>query len=208
MGFLVLLLLGVMAAGLLWRLGVSRPLWSMVGASLMLGATGYALQGQPLLPGRPTQANARPLEVDPGLVELRGDLFGGYTADAAYMTAGDAMLRAGDAGAAVQVMLGGIRTYPGSVELWTGLGTTLAIHDGNRMSPPALLAFQRAMRLSPLHPGPPFFAGLAFVRAGQFAEARSYWRRALALTPVTAPYRAPIVLRLAMLEAYLSRGSR
>ncbi len=208
MGFLALLLLGLAAAGLLWRLRVARPLWSLAGAALMLGATGYALQGRPLLPGQPTEANATPIDVDEGLVELRGDLFGRYTADAAYLTASDAMLRAGDAGAAVQVMLGGIRHYPGSSELWSGLGTDLSIHDGNRVSPPALLAFQQAMRLSPRHPGPPFFAGLAYVRAGQFADARPYWRRALALTPTGAPYHAPIVVRLALLEAYLDQINR
>ena len=206
MGFLALLILGVAAAALLWRLRVARPLWSMAGAALMLGATGYALQGRPLLPGRPTEANARPIEVDPGLVMLREDLFGRYTADAAYMTASDAMLRSGDAGAAVQVMLGGIRHYPGSIQLWTGLGSDVALHDGDQLSPPALLAFQQAMRLSPRHPGPPFFAGLAYVRAGRFPDARPYWRRALALTPATAPYRAQIAARLALLDAYLQQA--
>lgn len=206
MGFVALALFGAATSALLWRLGIARPLWSIVGAALMLGATGYALQGRPLLPGRPTEADARPLEVDPGLVELRGELFGGYTADAAYFTAGDAMLRAGDAGAAVQVMLGGIRRYPGSVEIWTGLGTTLSIHDGNQMSPSALLAFQHAMRLSPRHPGPSFFAGLAYVRGGRFAAAEPLWRRALALTPATLPDRTVMALRLAVLQAYLRRG--
>ncbi|WP_174298119.1 tetratricopeptide repeat protein [Sphingomonas bacterium] len=208
MGYVSLVLLGAAAAALLWRLGVARSLWSMGIAALMLGAAGYALQGRPLLSGRPTRANAQPLEVDAGLIDLRGDLFGRYTVDAAYLTWGDAMLRAGDAGAAVQVILGGIRRYPGSVELWTGLGTTLAIHDGNQMSPPALLAFQRAIRLSPGHPGPPFFAGLVYVRAGRFAEAEPYWRRALALTLTNQPYRAQMQTRLALLHAYLGQPSQ
>jgi tetratricopeptide (TPR) repeat protein len=206
MGFAGLLLLGLAAAALLWRMRVARPVWSLVGAALMLGATGYALQGRPLLPGRPTAANATPLDVDPGLVQLREDLFGRYTADAAYLTASDAMLRAGDAGAAVQVMLGGIRQYPASIELWTGLGTTLAAHDGNQVSPAALLAFDQAMRLSPRHPGPPFFAGLAYVRAGRFVDARPYWRRALALSPPAAAYRPAMVTRLALLDAFLGQA--
>lgn len=208
MGLVALLLLCGVVAAALWRLGVARPLWSIAGAALMLGATGYALQGRPQLPGRPTRSNVRPIEVDPGLVAIRGEMFGTYTIDAAYLTAGDAMLRSGDAKAAVQVMLGGIRRYPGSVELWTGLGTTLAAHDGDRVSPPALLAFQQAIRLSPTHPGPFFFAGLAYVRAGRFAEARTYWARAIALSPVGAPYRAPIALRLALLNAYLGGARR
>ncbi|MGI4731529.1 MAG: tetratricopeptide repeat protein [Janthinobacterium lividum] len=205
MGFVALLGLGLAAAALLWRLRIARPLWSLVGAAMMLGATGYALQGRPALPGHPTEADAKAIEVDPGLVMLREDMFGRFTADAAYMTASDAMLRSGDAGAAVQVMLGGIRQYPGSIQLWTGLGTALVAHDGDQVSPPALLAFQQATRLSPRHPGPPFFTGLAYVRAGRFAEARPYWRRALALSPADAPYRAPITVRLALLDVYLDR---
>ena len=204
MGLLVLAVLGIGAAALLWRLGVARPLWSSVGAALMLGATGYALQGRPWLPGTPVEPNARPIEVDPGLVALRIELFGGYTADDAYMTAGDAMLRSGDAGAATEVMLGGIRRIPRSAELWTGLGIALAAHDG-QVSPAATLAFDQAIRLAPRHPGPPFFAGLALVQAGRFAEARSYWRQALALVPAGASYRPAIAQRLALLEALTSR---
>ena len=208
MGFVALLLLALAAAGLLWRMRVARPLWSLSGAALMLGATGYALQGRPMLAGRPTAADATPIDVDEGLVELRGDLFGRYTADAAYLTASDAMLRSGDAGAAVQVMLGGISHYPGSIELWAGLGADLALHDGNQVSPTALLAFQQAIRLAPLHPGPPFFAGLAYVRAGRFAEALPYWRRALALTPAKASYRPQLAVRLTLLDAYLGQIGR
>lgn len=207
MGLLALFLIALAAAVALWRFGFARPLWNLGGAALMLGATGYALQGRFTLPGHPTEPNARPLEVDPGLVEMREDMFGRYTADAAYLTAGDAMLRSGDAGAAVQVMLGGIRHYPDSAQLWTGLGNALAEHDGEAVTPSALLAFQQAIRLSPRHPGPPFFTGLAYVRAGQLAQARPYWRRALNLSPGGAPYRMPIQARLTLLDAYLRQSA-
>ena len=93
---------------------------------------------------------------------------------------------------------------PESVSLWTVLGSTLARHDADQVSPPALFAFQQAARLSPDHPGPPFFLGLAYVRAGNLAAARVPWARALALSPATAPYRAPIAERLALLDRYLT----
>ena len=93
------------------------------------------------------------------------------------------MLRAGDARAAILWILAGINHIPNSAALWTGLGSAYAQHDGNLVSPEALFAFRRAMQLAPRHPGPPFFLGLAYVRANQFSQALPYWRRALALTP-------------------------
>ena len=64
-------------------------------------------------------------------------------------------------------------------------------------------SFRRAMSLAPGHPGPPFFLGLAYIRAGQFAEARQWWARALRLTPADAGYRPEIADRLALLDAAL-----
>ena len=208
MGFVAILLFGAAAFAVLARLGVARRLWSLVGAVLMLGAAGYAWQGRPLLPGAPREAGVRPIELDQGLIELRGDMFGRFYSDAAYLVAADALTRSGDPGAATNVILAGIRALPASPLLWTGLGDTYAIHDGGQVSPPALFAFRQAMRLSPRHPGPPFFLGLAYVRAGRFTEARRYWRRALALTPASAPYRPAIAVRLALLEGYLDQANQ
>src|SRR3546814_7244633 len=53
MGWVWLIVIGAAAAGALALLGVGRGLWSLVGAALMLGATGYALQGRPDEPGSP-----------------------------------------------------------------------------------------------------------------------------------------------------------
>ena len=52
MGWLALLLIGAGSFALLVALRVDRLLWSFAGAALMLGATGYALQGSPTLPGK------------------------------------------------------------------------------------------------------------------------------------------------------------
>lgn len=204
MGWLWLAVIGLSTAGLLWVLGVGRAVWSMIGAALMLGAAGYALQGRPTQPGSPAEAAAGGIEIDPGIVKLRGAMTGNFTAEAAYLTAADAMLRAGEPDAAVAVMLGGIRKMPDDMSLWMGLGDALAHHDGGYVSPAALFAFRRAMALAPNHPAPPFFLGLAYVRAGDFAEARGYWARALALTPDDVDYRPEIAVRLMLLDRYLA----
>jgi len=203
MGWVALFGIGLAAALLLWALGVARGLWAFAGAALMLGAAGYALQGRPTQSGHPVTANAEPMAVDPGMVALRGAMFQRFTLDSAYFTAADAMTRAGDTHAAVAVMLGGVRKLPNSPSLWTGLGSAYTLQDGGQLSPAALFAFQQAIRLAPLHPAPPFFLGLAYVRAARFAEARACWARALALTPASAPYRQDIALRLALLDRYL-----
>ena len=205
MGIIWLFVLGGAVTLLFWRLGVPRAVWSIVGAAIMLGATGYALQGRPQLGGAPREAGSMPIDIEPGLVEMREAMFGRFTGDGAYMIAADALTRSGDTQAAAQVILGGIRHVPGSVMLWTGLGDTLARNDGDQVSPSALFAFQQAMRLGPKHPGPPFFLGLAYVRAGQLAAAAPYWQRAVALCPRDARYRPLIAERLGVLKLYLQK---
>jgi Flp pilus assembly protein TadD len=204
MGWIALGLIGVAAAAALWLLGVARPLWSFIGAGLMLGATGYAVQGRPDLPGHPVTAFVRPIALDQGLIELRGDMLGRFTGEAAYLTLADGMTRAGNPKAAVQVMLGGVAYAPTNFVLWTWLGMAYAQHDGGAVSPAARLAFTQAMRLAPKHPGPPFFLGVALIQSGDFAAARPYWARALALTPPNVSYRAAIADRLAILDKYLA----
>jgi Flp pilus assembly protein TadD len=203
MGWVMLALVGGTAFALLIVLRLPRLLWSFAGAALMLGAAGYALQGRPATPARPTVATTSAEADDPGLIDLRGRMLGLYGAEAAYQVAADAMTRAGDRKAAVQVLLGGIRTAPRSVMLWTSLGSAMAAHDG-QVSPASLFAFRHAGRLAPDHPAPPFFLGLAYVRAGEFEKVRPLWRRALALSPAGASYREDIAVRLVMLDRYLA----
>jgi tetratricopeptide (TPR) repeat protein len=203
MGWIILAVLGGATMLLLIRLGVGRALWSMAGAALMLGAAGYALQGRPAVPASPPVPTVPAAADDAQTIALRDQMFGRFTLDGAYLIAADAMTRSGDRRAAVQALLGGIRTIPDSMMLWTELGTALAAHDGGQMSPPALFAFQQAERLAPRHPGPPFFEGLAQIRAGNAAAARPLWARALALTPPGLPYRAELAGRLTLLDRYL-----
>ena len=203
MGWAMLVAIGAATMAALVLLGVRRLLWSMVGSALMLGAAGYALQGRPLLRASPATPQIEAAATDPSLIDLRDRMLGRFSGDGAYLVASDAMARVGDERAAVRVILGGIAKIPESVLLWTGLGIALAAHDGDQVSPPALFAFQQAARLSPKHPAPPFFLGQVYIQAGQFAEARPYWVRALALAPVNASYRRDIAVRLTILDRFL-----
>ena len=53
MGWLLLLLLILLSAALLWALGIRRGMLQACAAALLFGASGYALQGRPGLPGVP-----------------------------------------------------------------------------------------------------------------------------------------------------------
>jgi len=204
MGWAMMIVIGIGAAGLLLGCGLRRGMWSITGAALMIGAIGYAVQGSPGLAGHPVRADAEGLQVDPGIAELRGAMFGRYGPDAMYFTTSDGLQRAGESASAVRLLLGAIHNRGSDAALWTELGTAITAHDGGYVSPAAELAFRQAERLAPDNPGPWFFAGLAAVRAGDFAAARPLWAKALALTPADAEYRDSIVLRLDLLDRYLA----
>lgn len=201
MGWLSLGLVLLLAAGLLLALRLPRSLWSAAGAVLMLGATGYALQGSPALPDARPKPQIDAIEVAPEFVALREAMWGRFTAEWQLQTTADALLRAGNARGAVQVLLGGVKRYPTDAELWTALGSALVAHDGGNMSPPALNAFNRALALAPRHPAPRFFLGLGYVQAGELGLARAAWAQALTLAPPNAAYRREIAERIAVLDA-------
>lgn len=204
MGWAMLLLVGLSAMALVVALRLARPLWPMMGAALMLGAAGYAVQGHPGVPGAPVSPRAEGLAEDDGLLDIRSRMFGRFGPDAAIFTAADAMNRYGRDRGAVQVMLGSIGGNPRSVPFWTHLGTTLARHDGNQMSPAARFAFAQARRLGPRDPAPLFFEGQALIRAGDFAAARPLWARALALSDPQAGYAPEVAKRLMVLDRLLA----
>jgi hypothetical protein len=208
MGWLAMLVIGIGTTGLLLALGVRRSMWSTVGAALMLGAIGYAVQGSPGLPAHPARAGAEGVEVDSAITDLRGAIFGRYGADAAFFTATDGLQRAGETTGAAQLLLGAIQHTPDDAALWTELGTVIATHDRGYVSPAARLAFARAAQLAPTSPGPLFFEGLADVRAGDFAAAQPLWTKALAATPADAEYRGAIAVRVDLLDRYLTMMQR
>jgi tetratricopeptide (TPR) repeat protein len=198
MGWAIFFGLALVAFAALALLRIDRRLWSMAGAALMLAAAGYAWQGSPGQPASPAVRDAEARGAGEAMIDLRSQMFGRFGLDGAYLTAADALSRSGSPQYEVQAILGGIRRDGTSVQLWTALGDALARHD-RQLSPAAKLAFDHAAQLGPTHPGPPFFRGLALIRMNDFAGAEAAWRRALALTPADAPYRAQIAVRLEML---------
>ncbi|MBX3595235.1 tetratricopeptide repeat protein [Sphingomonas sp.] len=208
MGWIVLIVLGVFAFGALLLLGLPRSLMSFAGAALMLGAAGYALQARPDLPGAPVEASKKAVPDEPALRELRGAMFGRFTYLDGYFFASDALMRQGDMERAARLMLGGVRASPNDAAMWTWLGFALSEADGRTVSPAAGIAFRRAVALAPRHPGPAFFYGMAHVRAGNFAAALPWWRKALELTPPGSSYRRDLALRVELLRRVVELQKR
>lgn len=193
MGWVTLALLAVAAAAMLVLLRLPRILWPLGGAALMLGAAGYAWQENATFPAHPA-ITERP-SLDPGdeYRKVRGQLWGQFGGESMYFGISDAALRGGNVDGALRILTGGVDYAPESAAMWTELGTVIALHDNNHVSPAALIAFRRAMALAPEHPGPPFFLGLAYVRAGDEAKSLYYFRRASRLAPADPTYRAPMI---------------
>ncbi|GAA0733515.1 tetratricopeptide repeat protein [Sphingomonas japonica] len=202
MGWLALALVGAAAGAALWLGRMPRGLAAIAAAALMLGATGYALQGRPRLAGQPATSAAQGLTIEPGMVAFRSAILG--DAHRAPWSLADAALARGDARESVAILIDTVRRAPRDASAWTALGTGLAIHDGQQLSPSARFAFAQAIRLDPHAPGPPFFLGLALLNSGELEPARTAWHRALALVPADAPYRDDVATRVLMADRFIA----
>lgn len=201
MGWLIFLLLAGIVAALLWRFGkLPKGGIELVGAALLLGVAGYAWQGSPALPGKPTPAPAEVKVPDSKANLERQKMFSKISGATQVLTAADGLQAQGLNLYAIAIIKTGIEKNPNSADLWVGLGNALVQHDKGAISPAAQLAFQRAEKISPDHPGPPFFMGLAYAQAGQFDRAEAVWRDLLDRSPPNASYRPELEQRLVEIE--------
>ena len=200
MGWLIILAFVLLVGGALWKWGnLPRSAFEPVAAALLLGLAGYALQGQPSVPGKPVKAAQGMVDVDEAEIATRAKMGQRFGSGPSWLVAADGAMRAGLPQAAVTYIKSGLKENPRDPDLWVGLGNALIVHSGGMVSPAATFAFQRAADISPEHPGPPFFMGLAHAQAGQFARARAIWTELLARAPADAPWRADLEARLAQL---------
>ena len=200
MGWGILLGLSLVGFALLWRFAkMPRSALEFTGAAMLLGVAGYAWQGMPTQPGTSVESRGIASKLDPATAESRRNMMGQFGSEAQWLDYADTMTRMGATQMAVLAMRSGIRDNPKSANLWVGLGNALVAHGDGLVSPSARFAFQRAARLSPKHPGPPFFLGVALAKSGQTAEAAQIWQSLLARTPKDAPWRADLEARLTAL---------
>ena len=196
-GWLLLAALTALGIGAFRLLGLRGPMLQLAAASLLIGASGYALQGRPGLSGSPRAAAAN-REVVP-LTGARDAFFGEFTPSGHWLLLSDSMARRGDTADAAGILRSAVREHPRDVALWVGLGNALVDHAG-MLTPAAQLAYERAAELAPGHPAAPFFSGLALARSGDRAGALALWREILAEAPADASWRPLVEDAVAALE--------
>ena len=188
----------VITFAVLWRFArLPRYAVELTAAAILLGIGGYALQGSPSQRGISVTARDAPNKLDPALVSSRQNMMGRFGNEAQWLDYSDTMMRMGQTQMAVLAMRSGIRDNPKNPDLWVGLGNALVAHGGGLVSPAARFAYEQAARLSPKHPGPPFFLGVALAQEGKTEEAAKMWTDLLARSPANAPWRADLEARLA-----------
>ncbi len=203
--------LALAAFGLMLLLKAPRRGWEAIGAALLLGMAGYAMQASPGLPGVPREAaeKASGDAAAAAVVAARQALSGRDTLpDDNWVVIADALARHGQYGEAAGVLLGAVEKRPGNAEAWLALANALTGHAEGTLTPAALYAYQHASLAAPDHPGPPFFLGAALANSGRLDEAREVWSRLLAASPADAPWREDLTRRLAALDAVIAaRGA-
>ena len=188
-GWLALAALIALSLAAFALLGVRGAMVKLAAAALLAGASGYALQGRPGLPGSP-RARSAAAEVIP-LTGARDAFFGEFAAGGHWLKMADSLARRGNTEDAAGILRSAVREHPNDAALWVGLGNALVDHSG-MLTPAAQFAYQRAAELAPGHPAAPFFYGLALARSGDRAGAVRLWRRVLADAPADAGWR-PLV---------------
>ena len=206
MGWLAILILALLTFGGLWFFVRDKAAVQLLGAALLIALAGYAWQGRPGLAGRPKAPAERQQVAESEFAAMRQNLLGRFDRAATWLTMAEGFQRRGDTRTGVEIIQAGLRDSPQDPDLWVGLGNALVVHANGMMSPAAQLAFQRAARIAPNHPGPAFFYGLALAQGGNYAEAERVWRQLLASAPPSATYRATIEERLRAIDEARARG--
>ncbi|MEM8918626.1 MAG: tetratricopeptide repeat protein [Pseudomonadota bacterium] len=201
MGWLILLgFLLVLFGALLWLGKLPRQAWELTGAALLLAVAGYAWQGNPKMAGVSIEPTEKPNSFDDSNIDARNELGDRFGDAREWLIFSDALNRGGKHGAAANYLRNGVKEHPDDPDLWVGLGNALVVHADGIITPAAQFAFQRAAEISPAHPGPPFFLGMAYAQSGNIDQARAIWTELLERSTEDAPWRADLESRLAAME--------
>lgn len=180
-----------------------RSGWELVGTALCVGVAGYGLQGRPDFAGAPKAAVENEKVADEALLKQRQQMGETFGKGQNWLILADGLVRNGQFGAAAQVLGKAVKENPDDADLWVALGNALVGHGDGTITPPARMAFERAAQISPQHPAPPFFFGLALAQSGRLPEARAVWADLLARAPADAPWRADLEARIKRIDTMI-----
>ena len=187
-------------------LKLPRSGWTLFGAAMLFGLTGYAWQGAPDQPAAPLSAAEEVSESGEVIVRARRDFFQPDTLPARYVVNGDAFARQGQWQDAAAFYGNALQDNPENVEAWVALGNALVEHADAQLSKAALYAYSQAETIAPDNMAARYFYGLTLLRNGQPGQARAIWADILDKSPEDARWREPLTIQLERLDGLLSQS--
>ena len=152
----------------------------------------------------PPPRRLRPLvppKIESARAAASGELIANPADTAAWLRFSESLIAEGRSQEAVEGLRLAVRAMPANADLWVALGSALAAHANGIITPAARLAFGRASAADPAHPAPPYYVGLAYLQAGEPAQALAAWRALEARTPLQAPWRTDLERKIDAAEA-------
>ena len=202
---ILLALAAFIAAVILLRL--PRTMWTLLGATLVFGLAGYAMQGSPGQDSSPKAAAGSETQSGELLVSARREFFGAGQLPSRWIMTGDGFARRGDYAQASGLYANAISENPSDTEAWLATGIALVEHAEGNLTPAAINAFERAAELQPENGGARYFLGLSWLRGGEPARTRELWVEALEAAPEDAEWRGDLQMRLERLDTLLEMAA-
>lgn len=186
-------------------LKLPRHSLTLFAAALLLGLTGYALQGSPGQSSAPRTQAGIATGGGEALVAARRELFDTGQQPARYIIVADGFARQGKYADAAGLLRGAIDDQPDNAEAWVALANALVEHAEGQLTPAALFAFGKAEEARPDHPGAGYFLGVAMIRSGRINEARDLWAQMLEAAPEDTLWRPALAARLERLDLLIAQ---
>jgi cytochrome c-type biogenesis protein CcmH/NrfG len=186
---------------LVWHVRSSTGVWQIAAAAVLLGMTGYVLQGRPLATSSPAMPLAASDIGATQLIDVRADMDQNFAGANRWIVTADAFAKQGDYASAASYIQSGLRGDPNNPNLWSALGLQLMLASEGQMSPPAQLAFDKARAFGPNHPAPYYFAGLARILGGDLDGGILLWKKTLSLATPNAKWTGHIETQLQQAKA-------
>jgi cytochrome c-type biogenesis protein CcmH len=188
------------AAAVLAFVPARRQLWAVVFAPIVLGLTGYALQGRAELPEAPAKLSKDELQTVDKLIKIRADMDVIYGGSPQYLVISDSYARDGNYRLASAVLQGGLQRNPRDGNLWAAQGLVMLLASDTQMSPPAKLAFANARKFLPINRAPDYFEGLVDLFEGRPAKTIATWQKLVDEAPDDANWKPEVESQLASLK--------
>jgi cytochrome c-type biogenesis protein CcmH len=201
-GWVALALLSAISLAALVLIGrLQKGYWQLAAAAILLGMTGYALQGRPSVQSSPAKPRAAKEDAAVQMVAMRADMDQSFGGAKRWLVTADSFASQGDYTLSASYIQAGLKQDPSDPDLWSALGLQLMLASNGEMSLPAQLAFDKARAIRPNYPAPYYFGGLSRLFRGDIDGAILFWEKTLSLATPNAKWKPRLESQLAGAKA-------